>query len=151
MNPSRLIDEKIADLADWRGQIMAEIRKVIHEADPAVAEEWKWMGTPVWCHDGNLCLVNAHKNWVNIVFSNGASLPDPKKLFNSFLDGKVWRAVKFVEGDKLNGPALKALVQAAVALNVAKAGKGSKTKASKPAKASEKRAKGSPKGKAAVR
>ncbi len=134
MNPSKQIDELIASLPDWRGRIMADIRKTIHEADPGVVEEWKWMGTPVWCRNGNLCLANAHKQWVNLVFSKGASLPDPKKLFNSFLDGKVWRAVKFVEGDKVDGPAIKALVQAAVLLNMAKAPKGTKIKVTKSAK-----------------
>lgn len=143
MEPSKRIDEMIAGLADWRGRIIADIRKTIQEADPEAVEEWKWMGTPVWCHDGNVCLANAHKQWVNLVFSHGAGLADPHKLFNAFLDGKVWRAIKFVEGDKVNGPALKTLVQAAVLLNMSKAaGKGSKTKARKPAKGSKRRAKG---------
>jgi hypothetical protein len=140
MNPSKRIDEMIAALPDWRGRVIADIRKTIHAADPEVEEAWKWMGTPVWCHNGNVCLANAHKQWVNLVFSHGASLQDPHKLFNSFLDGKVWRAVKFVEGDKVDGPALKALVQAAVLLNMAKPAKGGKAKVKKTAEDSKKRA-----------
>ncbi len=140
MDPSKKIDEMIAGFPDWRGRILADIRKTVREADPDVVEEWKWMGTPVWCHDGNLCLANAHNHWVNLVFAKGASLPDPDKLFNAFLDGKVWRAVKFVEGDKVNGPALRALVKAAVILNSAKAGKKSKTKPKKPVKGPKKHA-----------
>ncbi len=131
MDPSRRIDEKIADLADWRGRIMAGIRKTIHEADPRVVEEWKWMGTPVWCHDGNLCLANAHKNWVNLVFAKGAGLPDPEKLFNAMLEGGTWRAIKFLEGDKINERALKNLIRAAIAFNLAKA-KGAKPVGRKP-------------------
>lgn len=120
MDASKIIDHKIASLKDWRGQTLAAIRRIVHEADPKVAEEWKWMGTPTWSHEGILCIANTHKQWVNVVFPKGASIPDPDKLFNAFLEGGTWRAVKFVEGDKINEPSLKNLIRAALALNLAK-------------------------------
>jgi hypothetical protein len=117
MNPSKLIDKRIADLADWRGKMLANIRKVIHEADPEVIEEWKWMGSPCWSHDGLICVANAHKEKVKVTFAQGASLPDPDKLFNNGLDGNRWRAIDLYEGDKVNEGALKKLIRAAVAHN----------------------------------
>jgi hypothetical protein len=115
---SRLIDAAIGDLGDWRGAMLARIRRIIHEADPEVAEEWKW-GIPVWSHDGIICTGETYKAAVKTTFARGASLPDPAKLFNSSLEGKVRRAIDFHEGDKVDEAALKALVRAAVALNQA--------------------------------
>jgi hypothetical protein len=114
---SKRIDQKIAELGDWRGERLAEIRKLIHEVDPAVVEEWKWMGTPVWSHEGMYALANAHKDKVKLTFFHGAKLPDPKKLFNAGLDGGKWRAIDVREEDKLNKTALKALLREAVAYN----------------------------------
>lgn len=114
---SRRIDEKIAELGDWRGERLAEIRKLIHEVDPDVVEDWKWMGTPVWSHEGMYALANPHKDKVKLTFHHGAHLPDPKKLFNASLDGKKWRAIDFREGDKIDRTALKALLREAVAYN----------------------------------
>ncbi len=117
MGASKRIEKKIADLGDWRGERLAEIRKVIHEVDPEVVEEWKWMGTPVWSHEGMYALANAHKDKVKITFFHGAKLPDPKKLFNAGRAGNKWRAMDFREGDKIDKPALKALLREAVAYN----------------------------------
>jgi hypothetical protein len=117
-DPSKLIDQKIVDLADWRGEMIAKLRKVIHDVDPEVVEEWKWMGTPTWSHDGILLIINAHKDKVKLTFSEGARLPDPEKLFNSMLGGNKWRAIDFFEGDKINDRAVKNLVRAAIALNI---------------------------------
>jgi hypothetical protein len=117
MSASQRIDESIAALGDWRGERLAEIRKLIHEGDPAVVEDWKWMGTPVWSHEGMYALANAHKDKVKLTFFHGAQLPDPSKLFNAGLGGNKWRAIDFYEGDKLDKPALKALLHAAVAYN----------------------------------
>ena len=117
MNPSQRIDELIADLIDWRGETLASIRKSILEADREIIEEWKWMGSPVWSHDGMIAVGNAHKGKVKLTFSNGASLSDPDKLFNAGLEGNKWRAIDFFEGDTINGRALKNLVRAAVAYN----------------------------------
>ena len=125
MNQSEHIDNEIASLGDWRGKTLAAIRRIVHEADPEVMEEWKWMGTPTWSHSGILCIASAHKEMVQMVFARGASLPDPKKLFNAMLEGNRWRAIKFFEGDKINEPALKNLIRAALALNLAKS-KGSR-------------------------
>lgn len=115
-NPSRLIDEKIADLGDWRGPMLARLRAVIKAADPGVVEEWKW-STPVWSHDGLICTGETYKKAVKLTFAKGASLKDPSHLFNSSLEGKVRRAIDFHEGDKVDETALKALIKAAVALN----------------------------------
>jgi hypothetical protein len=117
MNPSERIDELIAGITDWRGKAFAGIRKTILEADREIIEEWKWMGSPVWSRDGMIAVGNAHKDKVKLTFSHGASLPDPDKLFNAGLEGKVWRAIDFFEGDKINGRALKNLVRAAVDYN----------------------------------
>jgi hypothetical protein len=125
MNPSERIDQKIASLGDWRGKTLAAIRRIVHEADPKVVEEWKWMGTPTWSHDGLICIANAHKEMVQMVFANGASLPDPEKLFNAMLEGGRWRAIKFFEGDKIKEGDLKNLIRAAIAFNMAKS-KGAK-------------------------
>ena len=112
-----LIDEKIKELGDWRGKTLAKVREIIHEADPEIVEEWKWMGSPVWSHDGIIAVANAHKDKVKLTFSHGASLPDPDKLFNAGLEGNAWRAIDFFEGDKINERALKNLVRAAVDYN----------------------------------
>ena len=112
-----LIDEKIKQLGDWRGNTLAKVRTIIHEADPEILEEWKWMGSPVWSHDGIVAVGNAHKDKVKLTFSHGASLPDPDKLFNAGLEGKVWRAIDIFEGDMINERALKNLVRAAIDYN----------------------------------
>jgi hypothetical protein len=117
MSASRRIDEKIEKLGDWRGERLAEIRKLIHEVDPEVVEEWKWMGTPVWSHDGMYALANAHKDKVKLTFFHGAQLRDPKKLFNAGLGGNKWRAIDFLEGDEIDKAALEALLREAVAYN----------------------------------
>jgi hypothetical protein len=119
MNPSERIDNLIADLADWRAKTLANIRKAIRAADPEIIEEWKWMGSPCWYHDGLICVANAHKDKVKVTFWQGASLPDPDKLFNNGLKGNRWRAVDLYEGDKLNERALKNMIRAAAAHNSA--------------------------------
>jgi hypothetical protein len=115
-SPSELIDARIEGLGDWRGEMLSRIRALIRQADPAVAEEWKWR-TPVWSHDGLICTGEAYKDKVKMTFAKGASLKDPAGLFNSGLEGKVRRAIDLHEGDELDEKALKALVRAAVALN----------------------------------
>jgi len=117
MNPSEHIDQLIAKLTDWRGKTFASIRKSILAADREIIEEWKWMGSPVWSRDGIIVLANAHKDKVKLTFSHGESLPDPDKLFNAGLGGKMWRAIDIFEGDKINERALKNLVRAAVDYN----------------------------------
>jgi hypothetical protein len=117
MNPSERIDRLIAELTDWRGKTFGSIRKSILEADGEIVEEWKWMGSPVWSHDGMIAVANAHKDKVKLTFAHGASLPDPDKLFNAGLEGKAWRAIDLLEGDKINARALKKLVRAAVDYN----------------------------------
>ena len=117
MNPWERIDQLIASLTDWRGKTLASVRKTILEADREIIEEWKWMGSPVWSHDGMIAVGNAHKDKVKLTFSHGASLPDPDKLFNAGLGGNMWRAIDFFEGDKINERALKDLVRAAVEYN----------------------------------
>ncbi|HKV43218.1 MAG TPA: DUF1801 domain-containing protein [bacterium] len=117
MKPSERIDKQIADLTDWRGNMLAKLRKIIHAADPEIIEEWKWMGSPCWSHDGLISVVNAHKDKVKLTFSQGASVPDPDKLFNAGLEGKRWRAIDFHEGDRINERALKDIIRAAVAYN----------------------------------
>ena len=114
---SKRIDEKIAELGDWRGEKLAEIRELIHQVDPNVVEEWKWMGTPVWSHEGMYALANAHKDKVKLTFHHGAQLEDPKKLFNAGLGGNKWRAIDFHEGDRIDKAGLKALLRAAIAYN----------------------------------
>jgi hypothetical protein len=118
MNSSKLIDQQIAELKDWRGKTMAKLRKIIHDADPEITEEWKW-NTAVWSHNGLVVAVGAFKGNVKMNFFQGASLPDPHKLFNAGLEAKKTRAIDFHEGDKINEPALKDLIRAAVAQNPA--------------------------------
>ena len=113
---SRLIDARIQKLGDWRGEMLARLRDLIQQADPAVIEEWKWE-TPVWSHDGLICTGETYKSVVKMTFAKGASLDDPSSLFNSSLEGRVRRAIDFREGDRINEKALKALIRAAVALN----------------------------------
>jgi hypothetical protein len=117
MNPSERIDQLIAGLTDWRGKTLASVRKTILEADREIIEEWKWMGSPVWSRDGMIAVGNAHKDKVKLTFSHGASLPDPDKLFNAGFKGNTWRAIDFLEGDKMNERALKNLVRAAIDYN----------------------------------
>ena len=112
------IDEKIKELGDWRGKTLAKVRKIIHDADPEIVEEWKWMGTPVFSHGGIVCTGETYKNVVKMTFAKGAALEDPSGLFNSSLDGNVRRAIDIHEGDKINESALKDLIRAAVALNL---------------------------------
>jgi hypothetical protein len=114
---SELISKRIAELEDWRGETLSKMRKLIKKADPAVLEEWKWMGTPVWSHDGIICTGESYKKIVKLTFAKGASLKDPAGLFNSSLDGNVRRAIDIHEGEKLDESAFKALVRQAVALN----------------------------------
>jgi len=116
-SPSALIDARIEELGDWRGDMLARLRALIKAADPEVVEEWKWRGTPVWSHDGLICTGETYKNVVKMTFAKGASLKDPSRVFNASLEGNVRRAIDFHEGDKLNEKALKALIRAAVALN----------------------------------
>lgn len=118
-SPSKLIDARIKELDDWRGDTLARVRALIKEADPEIVETWKWRGVPVWEHDGIICTGETYKAVVKLTFAKGASLDDPKKLFNSSLDGNVWRAIDIHEGDKIHEKALKALIRAAVALNSA--------------------------------
>jgi len=120
MNPSERIDQLLAKLTDWRGKTLAGIRKSILEADREILEEWKWMGSPVWSRHGIIAVGNAHKDKVKLTFAHGASLPDPDKLFNAGLEGKVWRAIDFFEGDKIHERALKNLVRAAIVYNQSK-------------------------------
>ena len=135
MNPSEQIDRLIAKLTDWRGKTFAGIRKSILEADPEIIEEWKWMGSPVWSREGIIAVGNAHKDKVKLTFSHGAKLPDPDKLFNAGLEGNARRAIDFFEGDKVDAPALKNLIRAAIDFNQSK-----KKKAPVPAKARKSKA-----------
>lgn len=126
---SALIDRRIASLADWRGETLARMRALIHEADPDVVEEWKWMGTPIWSHDGIICTGESYKTVVKHTFAKGASLSDPTRLFNSSLEGNTRRAIDIHEGEVLDAEAFKALIREAVALN--QAGKAAKAKPAK--------------------
>ena len=126
---SRVIDARIQELGDWRGKTMAHLRELIHDADPDIQEEWKWVkatspGTPVWSHDGIVCTGESYKQVVKLTFARGASIDDPKKLFNSSLEGNTRRAIDFREGEKINEKALKALIRSAVTLNTSSASKG---------------------------
>lgn len=114
---SELIDKRIAELGDWRGETLSRMRKLIKEADPDVVEEWKWMGTPLWSHGGIICTGESYKSIVKLTFFKGASLKDPARLFNSSLDGNARRAIDLHEGEKVDAGAFKALIRAAVALN----------------------------------
>jgi hypothetical protein len=117
---SELIDARITELADWRGETLARLRTLIKQADPEVVEEWKWRGTPVWSHDGMICTGETYKSVVKMTFAKGASLKDPSRLFNSSLEGNTRRAIDIHEGDKIDEKALKALVRSAVALNTSR-------------------------------
>ncbi len=123
---SELISNRIAELGDWRGETLARMRKLIREADPDVVEEWKWMGTPVWSHDGIVCTGESYKKAVKLTFSKGASLEDPARLFNASLDGNARRAIDIHEGEEVDASAFKALVLRAVALNSSRKSKVSK-------------------------
>jgi hypothetical protein len=116
-SPSQLIDGRIRELSDWRGETLARIRKLIKQADPEVVEEWKWRGVPVWYHEGMICTGETYKDAVKMTFAKGASLEDPSHLFNSSLEGNTRRAIDFHEGEDIDEKALKALIRAAVALN----------------------------------
>jgi len=119
-SPSQLIDERIKELGDWRGETLARLRALVREADPKVVEDWKWRGVPTWYHDGIICTGETYKSVVKMTFAQGAALKDPSSLFNSSLEGNTRRAIDFHEGEKINARALKALVKAAVALNESK-------------------------------
>jgi hypothetical protein len=124
LSASENITQKIAELGDWRGPMLAQVRKLIHEAEPNVTEEWKWRGVPVWEFEGIICTGETYKTTVKLTFARGAAIDDPKQLFNSSLEGNARRAIDLHEGDKLNEAAFKALIKTAVKLNVAmKAGK----------------------------
>jgi hypothetical protein len=120
-SPSQLIDARIEELSDWRGETLARVRILIKQADPEVVEEWKWRGVPVWSHDGMICTGETYRNVVKMTFAKGAALKDPSGLFNSSLDGNTRRAIDFHEGEKIDEEALKTLVRAAVTLNTSKA------------------------------
>jgi hypothetical protein len=120
-SPSRLIDARIKELGDWRGEILSRIRTMIKEADPDVIEEWKWRGVPVWSHDGLICTGETYKSVVKLTFAKGTALQDPSRLFNSSLEGNTRRAIDFREGEKIDEKALKTLIRAAVTLNKSKA------------------------------
>ena len=120
-SPSRMIDERIKELGDWRGKMLSKLRALIKQADPEVVEEWKWRGVPVWSHDGLICTGETYKTVVKMTFSKGAALEDPSGLFNASFDGNTRRAIDFHEGETIDEKALKALIRAAVALNASRA------------------------------
>jgi hypothetical protein len=120
-SPSQLIDERIKELGDWRGKMLAAVRRLIKQADPKMVEEWKWRGVPVWSHDGMICTGETYKSVVKMTFAKGAALDDPSGLFNSSLEGNTRRAIDFHEGETIDEQALKALIRAAVALNTSRA------------------------------
>jgi hypothetical protein len=128
-SPARLIDARIRELKDWRGEMLARLRALIKQADPDVVETWKWRGVPVWEHDGIICTGETYKNVVKLTFLKGASLDDPARLFNSSLEGNARRAIDIHEGDEIDEKAFKSLIRAAVALNTATPAPGSKRKA----------------------
>jgi hypothetical protein len=121
-SPSQMIDERIGELGDWRGEMLSQLRALIKQADPEVVEEWKWRGVPVWYHDGMICTGETYKNVVKMTFARGARLDDPSGLFNSSLEGNTRRAIDFHQGEKIDEEALKALIRAAVTLNASRAG-----------------------------
>ena len=129
MNASKRIDKLIAKLTDWRGKTFVSVRKSILAADPNIIEDWKWMGSPVWSRDGMIAVANAHKEKVKLTFSHGAKLRDPDKLFNAGLGGNLWRAIDFLEGDKVDARALKNLVRAAIDYNQRKLKKNASARA----------------------
>ena len=137
---SALIDARIKELGDWRGKTLAKVRALLHEADPEIVEEWKWMGTPVFSHSGIVTTGETYKSVVKLTFAKGAALPDPAHLFNSSLDGNVRRAIDIHEGDEINEAALKDLIRAAVALNLKSKTKTNTKPKAKPRRASRKRA-----------
>jgi hypothetical protein len=122
-SPSQLIDARIKELGDWRGEMLSRLRALIKEADPEVVEEWKWRGVPTWYHDGIICTGETYKSVVKMTFAKGASLKDPSGLFNSSLEGNIRRAIDFHEGETINEKALKTLIRAVVILNTSKAKK----------------------------
>jgi hypothetical protein len=126
--PSELISERIAELGDWRGDALARMRALIKQADPDVVEEWKWMGTPTWYHDGGICTGESYKDKIKLTFFKGAALQDPAQLFNSSLDGNVRRAIDIHEGEEIDAKAFKTLIHAAIALNTSGAKKPTKRK-----------------------
>ena len=128
ISPSQLIDARIKELGDWRGETLAKMRQLILDADPDVVEEWKWRGVPVWSHDGIICTGETYKAVVKMTFAKGAALPDPSRLFNSSLEGNTRRALDVREGDEIDEAAFKALIRAAVAANAAPRGKGGSAK-----------------------
>lgn len=132
MNASELIDNAIADHPDWRGERIAEIRRIIRETVPDVTEEWKWMGTPTWSHNGILCICNAFKDTVKVTFINGAQLEDEDGAFNAELEGNKWRAIKIHQGDRVNAGGLRKLLLAAVAFNAEKGTGKAKARSAKP-------------------
>ena len=140
MNASELIDNYISRLTDWRGKTLSEMREIIRNTDAQIIEEWKWMGSPVWSLNGILAVGNAHKDKVKLTFAQGASLPDPSKIFNAGLEGNKWRAIDFFAGDKINAAALRKLIQAAIAQNNLKANKKPETKPVAKSKSSRKSA-----------
>jgi len=121
VSPSRLIDARIKELGDWRGEMLGRLRRLVKEADPEIVEEWKWRGVPVWSHDGIICTGETYKSVVKMTFAKGAALKDPARLFNSSLEGNTRRAIDFREGETINETALKTLIRAAVTLNQSKA------------------------------
>jgi hypothetical protein len=132
--PSENLDRLIAELGDWRGEMIQRIRRLMNKTDPEIVLEWKWMGTPVWSHDGMVALANPHKGKVKLTFAQGAKLPDPAELFNADLEGNKWRAVDIFETDTLNEPALQDLVRAAVAFNQARMAERAGAPARRPSK-----------------
>jgi hypothetical protein len=122
-SPSQLIDGRIKELGDWRGEMLGRLRALIKETDPDVVEEWKWRGVPVWSHDGLICTGETYKSVVKMTFAKGAALDDPSRLFNASLEGNTRRAIDFHEGDEIDEEALKALIRAAVSLNKSKPGR----------------------------
>ena len=128
-SPSQLIDARIKELGDWRGEMLSRLRALVREADPDVVEEWKWRGVPVWSHDGIICTGETYKSVVKLTFARGASLEDPAKLFNSSLDGNTRRAIDIHEGENVDAGAFKALIRAAVALNTSSGGKARRRRA----------------------
>jgi hypothetical protein len=134
MNASKQVDKLIRDAGDWRGEVLAKIRKVILSSDAGIVEEWKWMGTPTFSKNSVICIMNPHKGKVKVTFADGAALQDPDKLFNAGLGGKKWRAIDVFEGDKINERALKALVKEAAAFDALKAKAAASKRKAKPRK-----------------
>jgi hypothetical protein len=134
MNASQQVDKLIRDTADWRGELIAKLRKLILGTDATIVEEWKWMGTPTYSRNSVICIMNPHKGKVKLTFSDGAALADPAKLFNAMLEGNKWRAIDFFEGDKINARALTALIKEALAYDAEKAKSSASKAKAKPRK-----------------